>query len=255
MTTFAYLFAGIFLPLFPLSMLFNLLYARVSNPVMRGLLLLLWPQVGLFLIFTFGLTHFEVGSNWVLAWALLTSLLYAIRALALRDIGLWTSFVGTSYWALLWILLDNDTESYQLIVLCLSISAPLVLLALLGAGLERRFGAAYLGLYGGLAQSIPRFSGVLVMVVLAIVATPVFPSFFAMLSIIIKTSPVSPFIASGVGLVWLLWSWAGARLLQGLIIGPKGDAVADLSAATVWVYIAVLVGLTFTGMYWMGAIS
>jgi NADH:ubiquinone oxidoreductase subunit 4 (subunit M) len=250
-----YLLAGIFLPLFPLSMLFNLLYARVRNPVLRGLLLLVWPQIGLTIIFAFGLTHFEPGPNWVLAWALLTSLLYALRALALREVGLWTSFVATSSWALLWISIGNGAESFRLQTLCLGISAPLVLMALLGAGLERRFGAAYLGLYGGLAQSIPRFSAVLVVVVLAIVATPVFPAFFAMLSMIIKTTPVSPFIASGVGLVWLLWSWAGARLLQGLIVGPKRHTVADLSAATLWLYIAVLVGLAFTGMYWTGVMS
>jgi NADH:ubiquinone oxidoreductase subunit 4 (subunit M) len=259
MTSLAYLLVGIFLPLFPLSMLFNVLYARVRNPVMRGLLLLVWPQIGLALVFAFGLTHFEPGSNWILAWALMTSLLYALRALALREVGLWTSFVGTSSWALLWILLlgngGNDAESFQLTLLTLGISVPLVMMALLGAGLEQRFGAAYLGLYGGLAQSIPRFSGVLVVVVLAIVATPVFPAFFALLSMIIKTTPVAPFIAIGVGLVWLLWSWAGARLLQGLIVGPKRNAVADLSAATLWLYITVLVGLTLTGVYWMGATS
>lgn len=259
MTALAYLLAGIFLPLFPLSMVFNLLYGRIRNPVLRGLLLLVWPQVGLILISAFGLTRLVPGSNWVMAWALLTSLLYALRALALRDVGLWTSFVGTSSWALLWIILlgngGNYADTSQLTVLCVGISVPLVLMALLGAGLENRFGAAYLGLYGGLAQSIPRFSGVLVVVVLAIVATPVFPAFFAMFSLIIKTSPVSPFIATGVGLVWLLWSWAGAQLLQGLIIGPKHTAVADLSAATLWMYIAVLIGLTFTGVYWMGAMS
>jgi NADH:ubiquinone oxidoreductase subunit 4 (subunit M) len=255
MTIFAYLLVGIFLPLFPLSMLFNVLYARIRNPLLRGLLLLVWPQIGLALVFAFGLT----ASNWVLAWALMSSLLYALRALALREVGLWTSFVGTSSWALLWILLmgngGNDAESFQLTMLTLGISAPLVMMALLGAGLEQRFGAAYLGLYGGLAQSIPRFSGVLVVVVLAIVATPVFPAFFALLSMIIKTTPVAPFIAMGVGLVWLLWSWAGARLLQGLIVGPKRNAVADLSAATLWMYIAVLLGLTLTGVYWMGAMS
>ena len=261
MSTLVYLLAGLFLPLFPLSMLFNLLYARVRNPAMRGLLLLVWPQVGLTIIFAFGLTHSEPGSNWILAWALLTSLLYALRAVALREVGLWTSFVGTSTWALLWILVllgnggndGNGAESFQLTLLSLGISAPLVLMALLGAGLEQRFGAAYLGLYGGLAQSIPRFTGVLVVVVLAIVATPVFPAFFAMLSMIIKSTPVTPFIAIGVGLVWLLWSWAGTRLLQGLIVGPKRNTVADLSATNMWLFIAVLVGLMFTGVYWIGA--
>ena len=259
MSSLVFLLAGIFLPLFPLSMPFNLLYARLRSPVMRGLLLLVWPQIGLFII-AFGLPHFEPWSKWILAWALLTSLLYAVRALALRELGLWTSFVGTSSWALLWIILlgsggsgGSGLESFQLQLLTLGISAPLMLMALLGAGLERRFGAAYLGLYGGLAQSIPRFTGVMVVVVLAIVATPVFPAFSAMLSMIIKNTPVTPFVAIGVGLVWLLWSWAGARLLQGLIVGPKRYTVADLGVANMWMYIAVLVGLMFTGVYWIGA--
>lgn len=247
----AYLAAAIFLPLFPLSMLFNLLYERVHSVIVRSLILLAWPQIGLTVIFAFELT----STSWILAWALLTSLLYALRALALREVGLWTSFIGTSSWALLWLLSGNGAELFELRVLSLGISVPLVLMALLGAGLEQRFGAAYLGLYGGLAESIPRFSGVLVAVVLAIVATPVFPAFFAMLTMIIHTTPVSPGIAMGVGLVWILWSWAGARLLQGLIVGPKRGTVSDLSPATLWLFIAVLVGITFTGVYWTGSIS
>lgn len=251
MTYIGILLIGLFLPLFPLSMLFNVLYARFGHPIVRGLLLFAWPQIGLIGISTFGTTV----PNWVLAWALLTSLLYALRALALRELGLWTSFIGTSSWALLWILLGNGAELLSLQFLSLGISVPLVLLALLGAGLERRFGAAYLGLCGGLAQSIPRFSGVLVVVVLAVVATPLFPNFFAMLAMIIKTTPVSPFIAFGIGSVWLLWSWAGARVLQGLIVGPQNTAITDLSTTTLWLCIAVLVGLTITSVYWLGAMS
>lgn len=245
------LLAGIFLPLFPLSMLFNLVYARVRNPILRGILLLAWPQIGLLIVFAVGLT---VPVS-LLAWALLTSLLYALRALALRELGLWTSFVGTSAWALVWILIANGDSLFQLKLYSLGISAPLLLMALLGAGLERRFGAAYLGLYGGLAQSIPRFTGVLVVVVLAIVATPVFPTFFAMLAIIIKTTPLTPLVAVGVGVVWLLWSWAGAKLLQGLITGPQRSGVIDLSPANMWLYILVLAALAFTGVYWLGAVT
>ena len=114
------------------------------------------------------------------------------------------------------------------------------------------FGAAYLGLYGGLAQSIPRYTAVLVVVVLAIIATPLFPTFFTMLSMIVRVLPATPLVAIGVGIVWLLWSWAGARLLQGLITGPQRLAVADLSQTNMWLYIAILAGLMFTGVYWLG---
>jgi hypothetical protein len=252
MLNLAYLMAvGIFLPLFPFSMAFNSLYARTGHPALRGLLLLAWPQIGLAIIFT--LT--AAVPDWVLIWALLTSLLYALRALALREVGLWTSFVATSAWALLWILLASGADALQLQLVGTGISVPFVLMAMLGAGLERRFGAAYLGLYGGLAQSIPRFTGVLVVVVLSVVATPLFPAFFVMLSMIIKTTPVMPLIAVGVGVVWLLWSWAGARLLEGLIVGPQRTAAADLSQFNMWLYITVLLGLVFMSVYWLGVMT
>jgi len=251
MSYLVYPLVGLFLPLFPFSMLFNVLYPRLRHPLMRGLLLLVWPQIGLAIIFKSGLTV----PSWLLVWALLSSLLYALRALALRELGLWTSFVGTSAWALLWILFTTGADAFVLKIFALGISVPLCLLACLGAGLERRFGAAYLGLYGGLAQSIPRFAGVLVVVVLAIVATPLFPTFFAMLSMIINTIPASPFVAVGIGVVWLLWSWAGARLLQGLISGPGQTAVADLSQANMWLSVAVLIGLIVTSVYWLGAMA
>ena len=250
MSYLALLLAGLFLPLFPLSMLFNLFYARLRDPVMRGLVLLVWPQIGLGIISMF---HVAVPA-WLPAWALVTSLLYALRALALRELGLWTSFVGTSAWALLWIVLGTGSNTSQLQLVGLGISAPLLLMAFLVAGLERRFGAAYLGLYGGLAQSLPRFTGVLVFVVLAIIATPLFPTFFTMLSMIIKVFPATPLLAVGVGVVWLLWSWAGARLLQGLITGQQQLAVADLSQTNMWSYIVVLTGLIFIGVYWLGAL-
>ena len=51
-------------------------------------------------------------------------------------------------------------------------------------------------------------------------------------------------------LVWLLWSWAGARLLQGLVVGPVRTAVVDLGHGALWTYIVVLAGLTIAGLYW-----
>jgi NADH:ubiquinone oxidoreductase subunit 4 (subunit M) len=251
MAILVYIIAGLFLPLFPLSMPFNLLYARLRNPLLRGLLLLAWPQIGLLIASAVA----KPIPGWIIAWALLTSLLYALRALALRELGLWTSFVGTSAWALLWILHDYDTGMQLLSYYALGISIPLALMAFLGAGLERRFGAAYLGLYGGLAESIPRFAAILVFVVLAIIATPLFPGFFAMLSIIIKSAPVMPLVAIGVSIVWMLWSWAGAKLIQGLIVGSQPSRAIDLSQGTLWIYSLTLVGLVVAGLYWSGAVS
>ena len=235
--------AGLFLPLFPLSMGFNALYGRIHNPLLRSLLLLLWPQAGLVLL---SVASLEV-SAWLVAWALFTSALYGFRALALRDLGLWTGFIATSAWSLLWILVKDGTAAQVLHLHALGFAAPLVLLALLGAGLERRFGAAYVGVHGGLAQTLPRFAGVLVVVVLAVVATPVFPGFFSMLATVLAAAPGT---AVAVGAIWLLWSWAGARLLQGLVIGPSsGDVVSDFGPASTWAYVAVLSALAFCGVY------
>lgn len=245
------LVAGLFLPLFPQSMVFNLLYGRLRNPLLRGISLLAWPQIGLALVLKLG----PSVPGWLSVWALLTSLLYAFRALALRELGLWTSFVATSAWALLWILSGSGASGLQVQLTGLGISLPLVLMAFLVASLESRFSAAYTGLYGGLAQSMPRLTVVLVFVVLAIIATPFFPTFQAMLSLIMSTFPTIPTVAIGVGVVWLLWSWAGARLLQGLITGPESTAAVDLSRAGLWIYLSVLGGLMVSGIYWLGAMA
>lgn len=248
MTTMALILAAVFLPLFPLSMLFNLLYTRVGNPWLRSMILLAWPLIGLAVIKVFPLAI----PGWLPAWAVATAILYALRALALREVGLWTGFMATSSWALLWVLGVDGSNLDQLRLFALGISVPLALMAMLTGGLETRFGAAYLGLYGGLARTIPRFSGVLVLVVLAVIATPIFPSFFAMLSMIIKAIPVAPVLAMGVGLVWMLWSWAGAKLLQGLIVGPEQAAVADLGMTKLWSYGLILAALAVGGVYGLG---
>ena len=241
-----YLLAGLFLPLFPLSMVFTVLFARLRNATLRGALLLVWPQIGLTLV---AAGDADIPS-WIIAWALVTSLLYGFRALALREVGRWTSFLATSAWALLWIPALAGTEDLLVRRYALGFSAPLVLLALLAAGLEWRFGAAYTGLYGGLAQKLPRFSGVLVLVVLAAVATPLFPAFFGMLATIIVATPAA---ALTLVVVWLLWSWAGARLLQGLVVGPAGEGdVPDLGPLASWAYAAVLVALVVGGVHLAG---
>ena len=243
------LIAALFLPLFPMSMVFNLVYTRVRHPFLRSIILIAWPLCGLLAIKFFSVSI----PYWVTTWAVLTSILYALRALALREVGLWTAFIGTSAWSLIWILEADSTSLVELTLFAVGISVPLALLALLTSGLEKRYGAAYLGLYGGLAQTIPRFSGVLVGVILAVIATPLFPTFFAMLSMIIKSTPVSPYVAMGVGLIWLIWSWAGAKLLQGLIVGQKQTAIADMSKIDMWLYVATLTALVIGGVYWLGA--
>ena len=42
-----FLLAGLFLPLFPLSMVFNALFNRLQHVALRGILLIGWPHIGL----------------------------------------------------------------------------------------------------------------------------------------------------------------------------------------------------------------
>lgn len=246
------LIAGLFLPLFPLSMVFNTVFDRLRAGIWRVLLLLVWPQIGIAIAYSAGI---EIPT-WVIVWALLTAMLYGFRALTLREVGLWTSFLATSAWALLWLTIDPNQELSRFVSYALGFSAPLALLILLCGELEKRFGAAYTGLYGGLALSLPRLSGVLVMVVLAITATPFFPGFATMLAAIFNSSADSFMVAFVAALVWLIWSWAGARLLQGLIVGPAHEEpTADLSLTVTWSYAVILGLLVICGIYSIGCLS
>ena len=94
---------------------------------------------------------------------------------------------------------------------------------------------------------------IMVFMVLAIIATPLFPGFFIMLATILQAFSGMPAIAIGVAVVWLLWSWSGARLLQGIIAGPAGDDdVLDLNGAVTWGYGLVLMLLMVSGIYGIG---
>lgn len=249
MSVLSFFLVALLLPLFPFSMLFNGLFTRFQHPAMRAALLLAWPQIGVTLAYATNLTV----ASWVMGWAVVTSALYAWRALALRDVGLWTSFIATSTWVLLWIPIHGGVDAARVHLYALGFSAPFVLLVFLATGLKQRFGAAYTGLYGGLALTLPRFSGVLVMVVLAVIATPLFPGFFIMLATVVTAVAAAPVVAAAVAGVWLLWSWAGARLLQGLIVGPATKtASVDMSARATWGYVAVLGAFVMGGLYWVG---
>lgn len=245
------LVAGLFLPLFPMSMVFNAILANVQHHWLRVLLLLAWPLPGLLIV------HYgnPVIPDWVLVLALFTSFLYALRLLTLRDVIQWTGFLATSLWSLLWVCLIQGVSSELMYWFAVSISVPMALLVLLCAGLERRFGAAYTDLYGGLARTIPRYAGVLVTVIVAAIATPLFPTFFIMLDLIVETVSSEPLVAVIILLIWLLWSWAGARVIQGLIVGRASKiAIRDMNTNTVVLYSIMLLVLIIDGVYLGGMI-
>ncbi|MDH5728314.1 MAG: hypothetical protein OEZ58_04955, partial [Gammaproteobacteria bacterium] len=209
-----------------------------------------WPLTGIALLDHLGINI----PDWIVTWSLFTALLYAIRLLTIREISLWTSFIASSAWALLWISLQGADDFSRAYFYAISFSLPLALLILLSDQLTQRFGAAYVGLYGGLAQTQPRLSGVLVMVILAVVATPIFPAFFALMHTIIAAIPGSLGTAISVGIVWLLWSWGGARVINGLIVGPaKHVDYPDITLLQVWNYWGVLLGLFALSIFFVGA--
>ena len=246
MTELGLIAVGLFLPLFPLSIVFNAVLERIGHPLLRSALLLVWPQIGLLLLSSLDAQL----PSWLVIWGLATALLYAFRLLAMREMGRWTGCLATSAWALLWLPAFAGIPVSQLWAFAGGFSVPLVVMTLLAHMLQQQYGAAYTGLYGGLALRLPRFSGVLVISTLAATATPLFPTFFGMLQALIVSQPVP---AVGLTVIWLIWSWAGARLLQGLIVGPAEPSPEhDLSLATTWGYalglsLLVVAGIILTG--------
>jgi NADH:ubiquinone oxidoreductase subunit 4 (subunit M) len=243
---------GLFLPLFPLSIAFNRLVAWLAHPLPRVALLAAWPLAGVEL----AVRSDSAAPDWVSWWALGTALLYAFRLLTTRDVHAWLGFLATSQWALLWLELAAGTQTSTVRAHALGLGVPLALAALIAAGLDRRFGAAYTHVYGGLARVVPRLSAAMTVTVVAVTATPVFPAFFVVLHVLMATTSTAALVA--VLLVALGWSWAGICLLQGLIVGrPDSDAepVEDLHGGIALANLLALATLASAGLYLSGDLA
>lgn len=249
MNTLLLLLAGFFLPLFPLSIVFNVLLGRLKNhPVIRVVLLMIWPQIGVLLLVAAGL---PLNSDFFVWWGLLSAVFYAWRLLTVRDLAHWVAMLATSAWALSWATAATPTDAHSLHAFVLWLSIAPALLELVSIALKRRFGAAYSGLVSGLARDLPRLSSLIVIVVLAAMALPVFPGFFALLQLLTHTGLV---LAIPVLLTWLLWSWAGTRLLDGLVFGPRSGAVAaDLDLRLTWAASGLIGATILLNLIWTGA--
>jgi len=252
MSSLGYLAAAVFLPLFPFSMLFNRLFARLDNAAARMGLLLLWPQLGVLALGTLG----ERPPAWMLRWAVATAALYALRSVAVRDLGLWTGYMATSAWALLWLAaaFGIAAADWVLALQAAGLSLPFVLLAWLVGRIETELGAAYAGVGGGLAETLPRLSGILVLAILAAVASPLVPGFFALLATTVHALPVMPGVATLILTIWLLWAWSGARTLRGFIVGPAcAEPKRDLGITATGLLglafvVLVLAGISISGV-------
>lgn len=248
MPDFALVIAALFLPLFPFSMLVVRLFSMLPNALSRVLFLFIWPQIGGFLL------H-DVGAlpDYVLIWALLSSMLYAFRALVLRELDVWTAFMAVSSWSLLWLLAPYN--EVPMFLFALGLSAPLMALTLLSELLSRRFGAAYTGIINGLAMSAPRLTGVLAVVLLAVVATPPFPSFSVMLNVFSILVDVAPMFILVAGAIWLLWSWSAARLMQDLFVGEVDNpGRLDIGLMSAGLFAVLLISLAVAGIDLIGGL-
>jgi len=243
------LLIGFFLPLFPLSVGVNAVLERLPSAWMRAAMLLIWPQIGVYLV----AGHIGQLPDWIKYWGLATAGLYAFRMLAMREVNIWIGFLATSSWALLWTPAFKGLSLWELEVLALGFGLPLAIMAVLAGEISKRFGAAYTGLYGGLAVAMPRLTGLLIVSLFAAIATPVFPAFFAVLHTLVISQPLP---AIWLVSIWGTWSWGAARLLQGLIVGPAElPYPKDLGGGMTWVMSLLLGGLAIIGLLYTGRLA
>jgi NADH:ubiquinone oxidoreductase subunit 4 (subunit M) len=245
--------AACLLPVFPLSALFNQLVEQVRHPAARALAVLGLPEAGAALLEGLPrhtLVRGVVHSPAVVALVLCTSLLYALRALSVREVTLWARLVATSGLSLDWLLVGTGAPARSVELFALAWSVPAALLMVWAGLFSARLGGAYLGLRGGLAARLPRLSWLVALSALALVATPLFPSFFGLLHVV-DVLPLSQLWA--VLGVLFLWAWATGRFLGHLLFGtPGAGPVADLPVVPASLGVVVLVGLVVLGVLWSG---
>jgi hypothetical protein len=212
--------AALLLPgLFPLSMPGGALFDAARAASLRALGLLVLPAVGALL-----LTRVAPPPVWrsgLQVLALGTALLYAWRLLGVRELFVWARLHAVSASALVWLAWLHGITGQRLLGVAAALMVPAVLLTVVAGSMQRRVGAAYLGLRGNLAAAYPRLGAVLASCLLAVLALPPFPGFLALVELLRQSGPG---VAAGVLLTWLSWSWAGALLWRSAGFGAPWPA-------------------------------
>lgn len=244
--------AVILLPIFPFSLIFNRLITWSPGGWGRAVALIALPQAGIGLIGTVPRPRLPLlhSRAWILL-AVLTAIFYAFRAVSVREVTVWSRFMATSGLTLGWVLLATRGTTHGMPVQALAWSVPAALLMILAGLLTSRTGGAYLGLQGGLAMVLPRLSGLLTLSALALVATPVFPSFFALLQVfaLVRLSWLWLLLV-----VLLIWGWSLGSFLQKLLFGGyHGESMPDLGVLSVWTGVVILFLFALFGVMWSGA--
>ncbi|GAB1717591.1 MAG: hypothetical protein NTAFB05_26330 [Nitrobacter sp.] len=249
----ALLLALVLLPLFPLSLLFNA--GLQALPVwMRVPALLALPAAGALLLGQTAAPPAPLATA-LQIFAAFTTLLYAWRLLAVQEVFIWARLQATSAWPLVWLAWLHGMSGVALVLVALAVTLPAAVLMILGCSLSRRLGGAYLGLRGRIGPAFPRLTGVWVVALLAALAAPPFPGFFAMIAVL---QQIPAGLVAVVLAVWLLWSWAAAVLLQHGLFGdewPRAAGTVDLSRSgtALWLALAAAVVLGSIGgwSWWM----
>ena len=261
MTTFLlFVLAGLFLPLYPLSIGANLLLKRqvgidgsdrLSRPLTKVVAIVLMPLIGVVLL-SLGLRLADGDASTLTSafalWGGLTSLLYAFRLLSVRDGKIWIAQLYSSALALIWVGVAHQVPP---LLPTLGLALSLLPLSLLLARLTRQFGIARVGLYPGLGLRMPMFSLLFVAAVLMAIAVPFSPAFFAIADLTFGGADTNELLTlAAVGPSWLLWTWAGVNLLTGIVFGvPREDLhYADVSHRDALTYAAGLVALSLFGL-------
>ncbi len=238
--------AGLFLPLYPQSILPNmLLQGQVNGPMpvrdtwrrgpfFKSALVVIFPIIGLGLV-GLGAASLSAEDKWLLPffglWGGLTSVLYAFRLLSAKDGEIWVSHLFSSSLALIWIGIAYGVSP---LLPALGLSISMVPLVFMLDQLTQRFGIARSGLYPGLNAPMPLFSHLFIGAVLAAIAVPFSPSFFAIAALAFGGVAADEVVVLlPICLAWLLWTWAGINLLDGIVWGvPRNDlAYRDLDAS------------------------
>lgn len=256
-----FILAGLFLPLYPQSIAAALLLQRRDGngrtddrqprPWAQAAWMLLAPLIGAALVaIARGLPGGDDPrlATGLALWGGLTAVLYAFRLLSARDGRIWLSHLYLSSLALAWVGLTQDTTPLWP---ALGFALSLVPLLFLLDELARRFGIARIGLYPGLGLRMPRLSLLFTGAVLAAIAVPPSPAFFALADLAFGGLAANELLTLlPVGLSWLLWTWAGSNLLGGLVFGqPREDLVyEDLDRRRLRTYVAALLALGAAGI-------
>ncbi len=255
-----FLLAGLFLPLYPLSIGVNLLLqrqdastnGRLAAPAVRAALVALMPLIGLGLMQLGLMLAADRGQGLITAFALwggLTSVLYAFRLLSVRDGQIWVAQLYSSALALIWV---GAVHQVPLLLPTLGLALSLLPLIWLLAALRRRFGIVRVGLYPGLGMRMPVFAALFVAAVLMAVAVPFSPAFFAIATIAFGGVGANELLTLvPLSLAWLLWTWAGVNLLSGIVFGvPREDLdYADFNRGNALRFGAGILALSLFGIY------